>query len=177
MLLRCLWIPHPEPVAAYSILATIKATQLHWGPRGSAPWVWPASHWEGWVTPLAVILHPGQPPYTWVFWDLGSLLDLDKYHTLGMGVYFPRNQKGARVNQGSEKQNQQGVYVTAYYSFLFCQLFIFILKNIYLAVSALSCGTQDLHCSMQDPSLWPMGFSVVVCGKQAGLIAPRHVQS
>ena len=94
-----------------------------------------------------------------------------------MGVYFPRNQKGACGNQDSpEKQNQQGVCVTAYYSFLFCQLF-FILKNIYLAVSTLSCGMKDLHCSMQDPSLWPTGFSVVVCGKQPGLIAPRHVQS
>ena len=130
MLLKFLWIPHPEPVATYSILATIKATQLHWGPRGSASRVWPASHWEGWVTPLAVILHPGQPPYAWAFWHLGSLLDLDKYHTRGMGVYFPRNQKGACGNQDSpEKQNQQGVCVTAYYSFLFCQLFIFYFKK------------------------------------------------
>lgn len=177
MLLRFVWIPHPEPAATYSILATIKATQLHWGPHGSAPWVWPASHWEGWVSALAVILHPGQPPYTWVFWHLGSLLDLDKYHTLGMAVYFPRNQKGACVNQGSpQKQNQQGVWLPTVL-FYFVNCLFFILKNVYSAVSALSCGMQDLHWSMQDPSLWPTGFTVVVCGKQAGLIAPRHVQS
>ena len=43
------------------------------------------------------------------------------------------------------------------------------LKNIYLfiylflgAASGLSCGTQDLHCSMWDLSLRCAGFSLVV---------------
>ena len=42
--------------------------------------------------------------------------------------------------------------------FLFC-LFFFFNIIIYMLVSGLSCSTQDLCCSMRDPSLCYTGFS------------------
>ena len=45
-------------------------------------------------------------------------------------------------------------------SFLFLNLFIYLF--IYLAALGLSCGRQDLCCSMWDLSLQCAGFSLVV---------------
>ena len=51
----------------------------------------------------------------------------------------------------------------------------FIKIFIYLAVLGLSCNMQDLHCIMQDLSLWHTNSLVVACGLQylqcAGLAA------
>ena len=55
---------------------------------------------------------------------------------------------------------------------------------IYLAASGLSCGTQDLHCSMQDcslrcvdSSLWHTGSVVAArrhsCPVAFGILVPR----
>ena len=38
---------------------------------------------------------------------------------------------------------------------------------IYLAVLGLSCGTQDLHCTMRDLSLWGTDSLTVVHGLQS----------
>ena len=80
-----------------------------------------------------------------------------------------------------------------FYLFLKNICFIYLF-NLFLAVSSLSCDTQDLCCSPRDLSLRctgssmrHMGFSLVVVPglqsawalwlRHAGLVSPRHVGS
>ena len=47
---------------------------------------------------------------------------------------------------------------------------------IYLAVLGPGCGTEGLHCVMQDLSLWCMDTLIVACGPSSCSVwAPENV--
>ena len=51
--------------------------------------------------------------------------------------------------------------------------FELITMFVYLARPGLSCGLQDLHCSMRTPQLWPTGSGVPApCWRPTGSVAP-----